>query len=138
MKNVMKGNITISRFSNYREEDDKSVSISIEDEASGTRFIEVRMTPRDFMLALTGQGYVDVDFELRADLVGKRREIKTENIPVSDYSVSDDEIEEVLAAYEVDGWRASRGDLKNHHNHIGDEDGRDYYSVGFIRYLDPE
>jgi hypothetical protein len=132
----MKGSITISRFHNYRDGDDMSISITLTDETSRTRFLEVRMTPRDFANALTGQGEVSVEFDLRAQHVGKKLEVKAEKIPVSGYAPPADEIDRLLLEYEVDGWMASTEDFHNHHRYGTNKDGSSYYAVSLVRYVE--
>jgi hypothetical protein len=133
---MLKGSITISRFHNYRDGDDMSISITLTDETSSTRFLEVRMTPRDFANALTGQGEVGVEFDLRAQHVGKKLEVKTEKIQVSGYAPSTDEIDRLMLEYEVDGWMASADDFHNHHRYGTGKDGSSYYSVSLVRYVE--
>lgn len=121
----MKGNITISR---PRPAD--YIQIEFGDELSGRRFLRAKVKLADFAEALTGLGYVDCEFELTPDEVGKVRETKTERIQADGYSLTDEQKIAILAPYEVDGWRAQRSDLGNHH-----KGSQGVYSVAFVRFV---
>lgn len=128
----MDGKITISRTTHSKEGD--SIRIRVQDNLSGVSFIEVQMTLENFALALTGLGYVDCGFELfRPDLVGKIEQNKTEFVPLRDtFWATDEERQEALRAFEVDGWKARNGDIKNSHNYT--KDGK--VKVVFFRHVE--
>jgi hypothetical protein len=133
-----KGKITIGQYNNYRDEDDLSVHIEIEDEKSGVRFLEIHMTPVDFAKAILGNGFIDCVFELRAANVGKTKEMKDEQVYVQNgsWKLSDESKKNLLAPYEVDGWVGYSNDLGNSHKIVSrDKDGA-YYSVHFVRFVD--
>lgn len=121
----MKGNITISRPrpSDY-------IQIEFGDELSGRRFLRARVKLADFAEALTGLGYVDCEFDLTPNEVGKKREIKIERIQVDGYSFTDEQKTVILAPYEVDGWVAQRLNLGDHHKRFNGG-----YNVTFIRFV---
>jgi len=120
--------------------------ISVEDVLSRTRFIEFSMSAEDLMLALTGQGNMKCEFELRGlELIGKEHQNRDVTIPEITTHLSDKEflkvIEQVRPHYEVDGWRM---DEQKHFNmHMlqglslrkGDPVG---YRVILRRYVDVE
>lgn len=136
----MKGKITIGQYSNYRGEDDLSVHIQIEDDISGTHFLELHMTPRDFGQAILGRGCVDCEFELRTQNVGKVRETKVEEIYMehSAWKESEEGRKLLLTPYEVDGWHGYFTDLGNHHKVTRQDKKGSYYQVGFIRFVDAQ
>lgn len=129
----LKGKISVSRFSTNKEPY-HGISIEITDESSGTLVVEVTMTPEQFGNAISGLGHVECLFDFgNSDLIGKRREAKTVAIPLnkSPYKLQDSEIDDILADYEVNGWKARRSDFKNSHKY-----GKDLVNVVFVRFVD--
>lgn len=103
----MDGKITISKTTDNRN--NKQIRITIEDDASSINFVEGRMSLENFMEALTGLGFVDIDFEVRGlENIGKTREHKTVEIALGDnvgygeerYTIAIQKAKEL----EVDGW----------------------------------
>jgi hypothetical protein len=132
-----KGKITISRWSGGAR--GGGISIELTDETSGTRFLNVEMSIEDFGGAITGMSYMDCEFGLRAQNVGKIRESKSMVIPFknTDYKKREEDEITSLAPFEVDGWRGSHGDLGNHHRSAWvDADGWHCYRVNFTRFVD--
>lgn len=116
----LKGRISIHRFqSNIPPH--HGIGIQVEDEDSGVRFLEIEMNAEQFGNAITGQGNTECEFELRGtQYVGMISQNKTELIPLGDkeYIVkSAARKAELLAPYEVDGWKGRERDLENHHNY---------------------
>lgn len=135
----MKGTIRISRTSSNRGPD--TIRIYLEDTISGAQFVTAELTPHDLAMALTGMGDTPCTFEVRGlRVLGKQREVKTEKVPVPDgwlFAKDGPTSTELLAPFEVDGWRARLGDLTNHHR-CTTLDGAPAYSVTFTRHVDPE
>lgn len=130
MTMLLKGQITITRNSN------DEIGIEIRDVDSGMDFCRLSMTPHEFARAITGLGSRPCDLDIRGvSRLGKTREHKTEIIPVSAYSIKDDEIDSLFATYQVDGWIGRRDDFKNGHRHSGDS-GKHFYKVAFERWVD--
>jgi hypothetical protein len=70
-----KGRISISRPQGGRWDDE--ISITIQDENSLARFLDIKITAKDLMLALTNRADVEMSFDVRAlDNVGKHRILK--------------------------------------------------------------
>jgi hypothetical protein len=128
------------------------IRIAVTDDASKTRFVEIKMTLEDFAYAVTSMGR-ECTFELDADLVDKHREIKDESIMLDDNfgfltgDAKEKAIDALVAPYEVDGWKASRGDFSNHYHYTypdafkrksGESDPayHVYCKVMFTRYVD--
>jgi hypothetical protein len=134
---TMKGEITISHYTNLDE-----IHIKVVDSLSTTRFIDVKIKPSDLMLALTGLGNVNCQFDLMAEHVGQVIEHKEEvvrlrqritNTPAEEQAV----IEKALRPFRVDGWFAREGDLGN--SHLSVKYGKTFvdYRVTFYRYVNP-
>lgn len=135
----MKGRITISKVHNCSTRED-TIHISIEDELSSIEFVRAEMSLEDFAKAITGQGLMPVEFELRGlKNVGKRLETKTELVYISsspeEVSSSDQAIREAISEYETDGWIGRDSDAKNHHNWVRDVDKRQVYRIHFCRWV---
>lgn len=110
------------------------MSIKLEDVSSGITFLEVRLSLENMMKALTNLGNIDCTFKLRGiENVGKGYEHKTELVKVKrTFGITDEEVDEVVQPYEVDGWSARKSDLKNHHNYLKDG----YIKVHFSRFVE--
>jgi hypothetical protein len=112
----MNGKITISRTTSNREPD--FIRLRIEDDSSGVNFLDIRMSLENFAKVITGFGYIDCEFELYAQNVGMTSESKTEIVPLKDkYFATDEQRQEALKPFEIDGWKARQSDIKNHHNY---------------------
>ncbi len=112
----MKGHLSISRTSSSRGPD--TIRFRMEDDSSGVTFIEAELSLEDFAKVLTGLGHVSCNFELHAQNVGKTREVKSEIVPLEDkYRATDEQRQEALKPFEVDGWKARERDISNHHNY---------------------
>ena len=117
--------------------DDKPINIDINDEISGCRLVNIRMSLEDFADALTGRGWVPVEMEVNLDgPIGMKAENKTEIVPFNCFSKdseSEKAISKALKPFEVDGWRARREDMTN--GHWRTDQGQ---RVVFFRHVDPE
>lgn len=126
------GRITFSMPTSNRSEE-RMVRIEIIDELSGTRFLDLEMSPATFSLATVGSlGFADCEFELYPEKVGKTREHKTELVPLN-REYTEDEKAVALAKFEIDGWQAYQKDIGNHHKRSKDGKG---WHVNFTRWVD--
>jgi hypothetical protein len=106
------------------------------DDANGSRIVDVYMTPEQFGLMISGLSNQECKFALtNLNVVGKKREIKTELVPYSDYRNNEEEMRKALAPFEIDGWKAIKGQLGNHHYRLFVDDTQ-VYSVNFVRFID--
>lgn len=132
---LLPGSIRMCRYHGT----ETGVHIELLDEASGTIVTSVYLTTADFGSAVTGMT-APCRFEMVSQVVGKVREVKDEIVPVKGkphYSLTDADKDELLAPFEVDGWKGSRYDLGNSHRLVGAHENRSY-KVGFVRYVDPQ
>lgn len=130
----MKGRISISRFMSNRKPE-RGISITVEDESSGVRFLDLTLSAENFGNAVTGLGSLECEFELRGtDLVGLKQEHKEESVAVPEFPgrLSDKQISLLLAPYEVDGWMGRGQDLNNHHRY---DNKSKTVRVTFFRYV---
>lgn len=136
----LKGKITISR---PQGRTGSCAAISITDELSGIRFVEMEFNLSDFAEALLGVAYVEGEMEVRGlDKVGMKREHKTMKVflpkKYEQIKCDDAAYEAVLKPYETGGWVGSIYDLKNRKRKIyadATEDGADY-NVSFTRWVE--
>lgn len=78
----MKGKITISRpnYSDCRE----VINITVQCVSSGIQFLDLEMTLKDFAKAITGQGYIPVEMEVRGlEFVGLTSEREDATVTVT-------------------------------------------------------
>lgn len=110
------------------------MSITITDESSHVRFMDVKVDMKTFANILTGLAYQSCEFELRSpDIVGMVRENKIVPMPIPKYDANDDAIEAMFVPFEVDGWIGNRPDITNHHRHFNNK-----VNVGFHRFVSKE
>lgn len=133
MLKILKGELSISRpqFSDGRD----VIHINLIDERAGSQAVEIHIGLADFAKALTGMGHVDCDFDFNdSGVVGTCHEWKEELVPIPDMLFRDDDkrISAILNPLEVDGWKARRSDLTNHHRQICKER-QTFASVIFTR-----
>ena len=114
--------------------------ISITDEVSGIRFLEIEMDLVQFGLMVSCPTPVPIEFDARGlDKLGWQRQSKIVLVPFSAYSTYSDKavsISEALIPYEVDGWAAHTSDLTNGHRNVKNADGS-FQRVGFFRHIPP-
>ena len=140
---MRKGKITISRpsYADYRE----NISIQVSDGSSRVRFLDIEMNYADFTRAITGQSDLPIDFEVQSvDKIGMVSVNKTIKVPFPKSICGKDErkiaADEALIAYEVDGWKAYRGDCYNMHRRTSAPEGTnknpsvDWYNISFSRF----
>jgi hypothetical protein len=131
----LKGSISIKHphFSDGRQ----LIHIELIDEKSACPAIEVHLGLADFADALTGRGLVECDFDFNnSGVIGMVYEHKEELVPIPEMLFRDDDkrIAEVLAPFEVDGWKGRTRDLVNHHCHSR-KGTQNYASVVFTRHV---
>lgn len=134
----MQGKITISRPIGH---DVESITIEIEDILSGVSFLSVQVGYANFTKALTGQGYIPCEFETRSlELIGKRRETKTERVFVPDgsYETRDKRAHNAVEQCEKDGWKGYYEDALNFHKRREVESNGAWYEVTFTRHVENE
>ena len=110
------------------------MTMYVEDDESGIRVLSVEMPMAEMMKALTSAYGAGTMVLGDIDKVGMVREVKYVGIPwdhIYYTETPEDEITEVLAEYEVDGWVARRGDMLNQHKR---RNCKQY--VAFIRFVD--
>ncbi len=131
MKKLLKGSLSISRVYGANE---GWVSITLQDELSGSQCVEIKISPENFGNAVTGASCKECEFEFRPSVVGMKAEYKEEIIPRPrsyDMECSKLEAAELIKPYEVDGWKGSVTDATNHHRWVG----LDKVKVGFTRHV---
>lgn len=133
--------------------DGNYINISVEDEDTGNRILNVNVTMSEFAEMITGKGCVDAKgFFYGGENIGKVIENKSCVIAVPRslhdqyYSLCRDSdvpkpVLDFLSRFETDGWKASPRDLFNMHRRVhgkgGEEDRENYRcNVGFRRYVD--
>lgn len=88
----------------------KTVTLELTDHATGVQFVTAELTLEDLARALLGSASVPCLVTTRGlELLGKRLETKTVPVPLN----GDTPPDELLASYEVDGWRGNTADLTN-------------------------
>ena len=134
----MQGKITISRPVGHNIE---VITIDIEDESSGVSFLSVQVGYANFTKALTGQAYIPCEFEIRGlEVIGKRRETKTEHVFVPDgsHETRDKRAYNAVKQYEKDGWKGRREDALNFNKRKEADAGGAWYEVTFTRHVENE
>lgn len=97
----MKGKVNISRSGK------RAIFISLEDELSGVPVIEIKMTPADFALFVTGLSDQECDFKLYNNpFVGKKREYKNIAVtfPGEGWTITKEQVSEGVKPFVADGW----------------------------------
>ena len=136
------GKITINRWSSNREPQ-YGISIEIQDRISGCILIKVEMTLEEYALASTGLAYQPCQFSYNdSGVIGKKREIKVELVIIKGErygEISAEAITKAFEPYEIDGWKGSICDAKNHKNDVTLYNGPGVQRrVTFIRYIETE
>lgn len=109
-----KGNASISRWTSSGDPH-TGITITLNDETSGTQCVEIHLTIEAFAIAITGGSHQKCEFEWRPGNVGKFAENKEEIVTVDWTEKSEAKIRKALAPFEKDGWSARRSDVTNHH-----------------------
>lgn len=135
----LKGHISISRTTSSHEDD--FINLELTDQSSRTRFVSGRIDMKDFAKLITGMGGIEIDLEVGGlDLLGKKHEVKSEDIAIGPYPTGSDFktfMLPLVAPHEVNGWKASAYDIKHmNDHHLSDLPGGKYtYTVNFHRYV---
>lgn len=136
---------TLNRVMSRAFNEDKFV-LALEDEPSGTRFIEITFTGQQLAEMLTGMFQSKIPAEYRGlDLIGKRAESRAVNIftyanknknPDWKVEVEFDFQHQYPQLYE-EGWRLGYyGWVQNHHYSIGSNaEGVPGYSAMIVRHV---
>ena len=130
---ILPGNISINRVTGGGEAE---IWISLEEETSGIQFARFKMTLENFAKVITSQSCIEGTLELIGlDKLGWKAENKTEIIsaPSGMSDKGKKEAEQAVKTLEVDGWRARKGDVTNHHCWKGNT-----VSVVFFRHVKPD
>ena len=113
------GQLTI-RYSHGIEE---GVIVSVMDEVSRTRAIEVIISFEEFGRALSSAAKRPCTFEYGKEAyIGKKKpehKFEVVELPHSVIHKSQARVKKLLAPYEIDGWKACYHDVYNPHNHQG-------------------
>jgi hypothetical protein len=97
----MKGKISIGKVTCSDTED--YVRVELTDESSSIQFVTAKMSLLNFAKVITGQGYLEIDYELRGlDKVGKKLEVKNEEVNLIDGDNSDAAIRGAVARFETE------------------------------------
>lgn len=139
------GNISISRVHDNRS-DEAYMEIRIHDEISHTEFVEMRISLKSMMEAISGVSARPGTIELRGlTNVGRKLEVKEELLNVTEWYNSNDILKrqkvfskalfKAAAEYEVAGWEGSIDEHFNHHRLVQKADGF-YYRTTFRRYVE--
>jgi hypothetical protein len=139
MKKTLKGNLSVSApFSSPKVD---YVVISLEDESSGTRFVEARIKYADFAKALVGNSQAPMEFELYADHVGEQYEFEQREVfvPESPFDERETCAQAAVKLVEADGWAGEWKDALNHRRYIRGAtvdgvNGR-YFRIRFGRFV---
>lgn len=139
MNKPLKGKIDITRPQRHDGVD--VISIAINDDLSGVRFLDIKMSPHDFMMAITGLSGQPIEFEVRnLDVIGKRKEyVRAEaDVPRAELPSYDKKLMQdwLVKNQQREGWRIDTYlGAQSSVSHIGDSVRLRY---GYYRYVDPE
>lgn len=126
----MKGKINVSRSGK------QAIFISLEDEPSGVPVIEIKITPEDFALFLTGLSDRDCEFKLyNSPFIGKSREYKNVAVtfPGEGWEITNEQVFEAIKPFTVDGWMVFNEDqIKQDRNRVKMRT----YNLTFIRFVE--
>ena len=132
MEPLLAGSVIISRCSGSAV-DDTPIHITVDDEISRCRVLEIYMSLEEFAKAITGS-YGDAKIEhFPKSPIGMKAENKTEIVPFDSYQDKEKDINAALKPFEVDGWKARRSDMTNGHCRV-----KNGQRVVFFRHVDPK
>src|SRR5438046_3032372 len=121
MEKSLPCSIIMARFSGGEKFGGTGVHLTVEDEISGCRVLDVYMSLEEFGKAVTAS-VADGVMEFYPDgPIGMKHEHKEIVVPF-DWSHNRGNIraeDEALAPFETDGWLGRRDDLHNHHRSVG-------------------
>jgi hypothetical protein len=126
----LKGTMRVSHLQGFNE-DTTPIHIEINDAASGCRVLDVYLAYDEFSKALTSsQGEATIEIRNLTN-IGKKLESHECLVPFQFSNDSEKDIDAALKPFEVDGWKAWRSDMTNHHN-----GGNGMQRVRFFRYVE--
>ena len=106
----------ISITSTDKGGEEPCVHLRVLDAVSGQAAADTFISMKDLALALTGQARIPCTLSI-GERVGLTRETKFEALVFSGKDApSNDQMEQAIKQYEIDGWQGNRTDAKNHHN----------------------
>lgn len=115
--------------------------IDVQDERSGVEFLHLEFSLEDFARALSGR-FVDCEFELRPENVGKIRETKIEHVFVPNgtgkFQTREELLEWCVEKFNLDGWVGRVRDVRNMHCVVEYQNEGTVYSVLYTRFADDE
>jgi hypothetical protein len=115
--------------------DERPISVRVSDDLSGCRILEVYFGLAEFMQILTGSSGIVAEGEFYTNTpIGCTPEHKEEIVPRPKGYKESKEDDKILAPFEIEGWKARRSDLHNHHRWVGP----DKVSVSFNRFVRPD
>ena len=122
----LKGTLSINRIN---DGGDGYIEISFKDTNSHIEFVKAKISFENFTKAITGQGMIPMEFEVRnLAEVGKIKESKELVFLVSDFMGGRDEAENYCQEYADKGWTASG--YYSSQNSIRKHDDKKYYAHG--------
>jgi hypothetical protein len=135
----LNGTICVSRP--QRGDGRAEIRIELTDATSRVHFLEVSVDPAALMEAITGLGYQPCVFELRGiENVGKTAENTTGKVfvPKCEWKDRESVARSAIDAHELtaQGWFGYVSDACNHHKLTRHEDGGDWYTVNFHRFIE--
>ncbi len=120
-KKLLEGSFGVCRSS------DGNIYLRIRDELSGMDFVEIKMTPEQFALGITGLHGTKCELDVRGtEFLGMQHEVKqvmvvTGSEDVDTYSrekMTDELWSYLCTEHEIDGWTVDRSGWANHHKLI--------------------
>lgn len=93
---------------------DDYLNFTIQDQVSGAQIVDIKITAAEFANLLSARSAHCLG-DLRLHGIGKLQAIRKQLVATEEYSFTPERKTEILAAYEIDGWRADREDLGNSH-----------------------
>jgi hypothetical protein len=118
----------------------KMIVIRLDDVLSSCGIVDIYIKPEDFAECLTGLSMVPCTTEVDLDRpIGKKREHKREIVSRPEFDRKNlKAAAQLLAPYEIDGWKGDLSDLFNSHRWVLAEDGQWGVSVQFVRHVESQ
>lgn len=143
---AMKGTVAFAHFSGVDEEKDPVSELSIVDKVSGVEIVSIPLTLVQFGNLVRGGRTVDVMIDWNVKRLGWKYESKRVLVPLDTEkckgewkdgnhvltAAGNKYLDQALAHYEIDGWKADRKDVLNHHRR-----GKDGVHIAFRRWVAP-
>lgn len=136
---MLKGKLSIGRYANGTSNGE--CFITIEDELSGVKFLQLELSAEMLGRAITGLSMVDCEFELKsAALVGMEVQRKSESVVIDMPRHRFEELSFSRAAAEpflIDGWKLSMTEHSRLERVGKTDDGRLMIRLDFHRHIQP-